>query len=149
MTAPILELADLVAADLNDANLGFTAVRDYLPVIDRRVIGDLQVFVVAKSEESSPHARGGISLADRKIYVCVLKKLSQGSNNSFDRGEIDAIFNTTIEPIKSRLSFGSLGNYSWIKTDHETLFDAGHLEKDRQLTSVMTVTYRSLDTNAG
>jgi len=144
MSDPIIELADLVVADLNDASLGFTAVRAYLPVLKREELSsDLKVFVIPKSEVSLPHSRS-VSQTDWTVYIGVIKKLGRGSADSFDLAELDSL-RDVVKSIRDRLKFSKLGPFTWIRSENETLFDPDHLEEYRQFTSVLNVTYRGLE----
>jgi hypothetical protein len=149
MTTPILDLADQVTAYLNDpiwqAPLGyaFTAKRAYLPLKSLIDVAALTVLVIPVDEETTIETRTR-TLDDRQINVGIIKKLAAGPDDSFDQTEIDGLFNGLIEPIKTRLKFARLTDYGWIKTKHSPIYDPSHLEQQRQLTSVLTVTYRSL-----
>jgi hypothetical protein len=143
MDDPIIELADLVTASLNDGDLGFTAVRGYLPDLKRKDLGsEIKVFVIPKAETGQPQSRS-VEQVDFDIYIGVIKKLSQGSQDTFDQGELDDL-RDAVRSIKNRLKVSRLGNYTRLRTLNDPLFDAEHLADQRQFTSIITVTYRGL-----
>ena len=143
MTDPIVELANLVTAALNEGSLGFTAVRGYLPDLKRKDLGsDIKVFVIPKGETGQPHSRS-VEQVDWDIYIGVIKKLKQGPQDTFDETELDGL-RDIVRAIKDRLQASKLGNFTRIRTLNDPLFDVEHLVDQRQFTSVITITYRGL-----
>ena len=141
MADPIITLADGVKDALNGAGLGFTsAVRDYLPTINRDELEDMQVFVIPAGETIVAASRASTA-HDYVIDVGVIKPLSVGEDNSFDKDELDACRNT-VNSIKQWAKFKQVGTASWQKTENDPLFIQEHLDTNRQFTSVVKLTFR-------
>ena len=143
MTDPIIELAELVTAALNEGSAGFVSVRGYLPDLKRKDLGsEIKVFVIPKGETEQPHSRS-VEQVDWDIWIGVIKKLKQGSQDTFDETELDDL-RGVVRAIKDRIKGSKLGNFTRIRTLNDPLFDVEHLADQRQFTSVITVTYRGL-----
>jgi hypothetical protein len=149
--ARIIDLADLLVAAINDSGLGITARRGYLPLLKRESsVDSLSCLVIPKSDAATLDSRS-TQLADREIFVGLIQKLDPGGGDTFDTAAIDALM-CVMQELKDVISFGVLGDdansYTWIKTEHTTLFDPEHLEQFRQFTSILTVTYRNEEQKA-
>jgi hypothetical protein len=146
-----IELADLVTAGLNAADLGFTATRCYLPVLDRSNLDAINVFVIPASDESEIASRVHVK-ADYKVDIGLLKSLVVGEDNSFSNAELDGLM-LKVRAIKNwlkaeanRRQEGEEFVYVWHKTDHTPLYFPEHLESKRQFTSFVTANYRATET---
>lgn len=148
MDDPITRLAQLVVNAINSGDLGVEAKRGYLPDVKRKdLTGTVQVLVIPKGENGTPINRNNEESIDWEIYVGVIKKLRKGSDDSFSDEELDGL-RDLVRAIKNRLrdtSFQADG-FSRVSTLNDPLYDPDHLEKNRQFTSILTITYRGIVT---
>ena len=134
----ITDLADAVAASLNAGSFGmpFTAERLHQPSFDLAELAELHVSVVPKSQTITNATRQH-SFFDCAIDVGVQKKVA-------DDSEVDALLDL-VEEIADHLRLKRLDDYptaAWLSIEHEPVVASEHLDQNRQLTSVLTVTYR-------
>jgi len=134
----ITELADAVAASLNAGSFGmpFTAERLHQPSFDLAELAELHVSVVPKSQTITNATRQH-SFFDCAIDVGVQKKVA-------DDAEVDALLDL-VQEIADHLRLKRLDDYptaAWLSIEHEPVVASEHLDQNRQLTSVLTVTYR-------
>jgi len=134
----ITELADAVAASLNAGSFGmpFTAERLHQPSFDLAELAELHVSVVPKSQTITNATRQH-SFFDCAIDVGVQKKVA-------DDAEVDALLDL-VQEIADHLRIKRLDDYptaAWLSIEHEPVVASEHLDQNRQLTSVLTVTYR-------
>jgi len=134
----ITALADAVAASLNAGSFGmpFTAERLHQPSFDLAELAELHVSVVPKSQTITNATRQH-SFFDCAVDVGVQKKV-------FDDAEVDALLDL-IQEIADHLRLKRLDGYptaAWLSIEHEPVVASEHLDQNRQLTSVLTVTYR-------
>jgi len=134
----ITELADAVAASLNAGSFGmpFTAERLHQPSFDLAELAELHVSVVPKSQTITNATRQH-SFFDCAVDVGVQKKVA-------DDAEVDALLDL-VQEIADHLRLKRLDDYptaAWLSIEHEPVVASEHLDQNRQLTSVLTVTYR-------
>jgi len=134
----LINIADAVAASLNAASFGqpFTAERLYQPAFELADLADLKVSVVPKSVTIATASRDG-SYFDCSVDVGIQKKIA-------DDAEIDGLVDLA-EEIADHLRMKRLDDVPeavWLSIEHEPVVAAEHLEQQRALTSILTVTYR-------
>jgi hypothetical protein len=140
MTAQLILLADAVVAELNAHAFSqpFTAQRLCLPVFELKEMQNLHVTIVPQGLSIIPTSRSRDSV-DYAIDVAVQKKLA-----SLDAAEIDPLL-TLVEEIADFFRHRRLAAHpeaAWIKTENEPVYSQEHLRGLRQLTSVLTLTFR-------
>ncbi len=131
-------LADAVKQSLNGASFSmpFTAERLHQPSFNLAELATLRVSVVPKSQAIATASRGN-SFFDCAIDVGVQKKVA-------DDAEVDDLLDL-VEEIADHLRLKRLEQYpsaAWLSIEHDPVVAAEHLDQNRQLTSVLTVTYR-------
>ncbi|MCC6910375.1 MAG: hypothetical protein IT430_20765 [Phycisphaerales bacterium] len=131
-------LADAVTESLNGASFSmpFTAERLHQPSFNLAGLATLRVSVVPKSETIATASRAN-SFFDCAVDVGVQKKVA-------DDTEIDVLLDL-VEEIADHLRLKRLDEYpsaAWLSIEHDPVVAAEHLDQNRQLTSVLTVTYR-------
>lgn len=138
----ITEVADAVTASLNAASGGgefsqeFTAERLHQPSFELPELETLHVSVVPKSLTITNATRQH-SFFDCAIDVGIQKRVAGD-------GEVDALLDLAQE-IADHLRIKRLDEYpqaAWLLIAHEPVVASEHLDQNRQLTSVLTVTYR-------
>ena len=149
--ARLIEIADAVVAELNDAGPGrfgswpdsVAAVRAYQPQFDLKDMAELHVTVVPGSWDTSPLDRSG-DQDDYAVQIGVQKKLSDGSDTDAEVDDLAGLVREIADFLKRRplpLAPGAV----WIRTQNNPFLLAEHLEELRQFTSVLAVTYRVLE----
>jgi len=138
--AVIADIADAVVAELNSGSFSqtLTAQRRYLPTFDLADMQDLQVTVVPKSVAILPGGRSH-NQHDYAIDVAVQQKLQTTDNT-----EIDDLL-TLVDEIADHFRFKRLGSFPgavWLKTENDPVYAQEHLQELRQLTSILTLTFR-------
>jgi len=134
----ITEVADAVTASLNAGEFSqeFTAERLHQPSFDLSDLQTLRVSIVPKSVTITNATRQH-SYFDCAIDVGVQKKVS-------DDGEVDALLDLAQE-IADHMRMKRLADYpqaGWLAISHQPVVASEHLDQNRQLTSILTVTYR-------
>jgi len=134
----LINIADAVAASLNAASFGqpFTAERLYQPAFELVDLADLKVSVVPKGVTIATASRDG-SYFDCAVDVGIQKKIANDA-------EIDGLVDLA-EEIADHLRMKRLDDVPeavWLSIEHEPVVAAEHLEQQRALTSILTVTYR-------
>lgn len=137
----ITDLADAVAASLNDASFSaeFIAERLHQPSFDLAELSELHVSVVPRSQTIANATRQH-SFFDCEIDIGVQKKLAPGNTDA----EVDALLDL-VQEIADHLRLKRLADYpeaGWLAIAHDPVVASDHLDQNRQLTSVLTVTYR-------
>jgi hypothetical protein len=138
--AIVIDIADAVAAELSDGEFSqeFTAVRQYRPEFELPEMKDLHVTVVPKGVAITSLGRG-VNQHDYQIDVAVQKKLA-----TEDSAELDPLM-ALMEEIADFFRMRRLSSYpsaAWVKTENEPIYSQEHLGEMRQLTSVLTLTFR-------
>ena len=136
----ITDLADAVTVSLNAAPGGFseefTAERLHQPSFDLAELAELHVSVVPKAQTITNATRQH-SFFDCAIDIGVQKKVA-------DDAEVDALLDL-VQEIADHLRLTRLDDYpsaAWLSIEHEPVVASEHLDQNRQLTSILTVTYR-------
>ena len=134
----ITDVADAVASSLNDGtfSMEFIAERLHQPSFELPELADLHVSVVPKSVTITNATRQH-SYFDCAVDVGVQQKVNGDS-------EVDALLGL-VEEIADHLRHQRLTDYpqaAWLSIEHDPVVAAEHLDQNRQLTSVLSITYR-------
>jgi len=134
----LIAIADAVTASLNAGSFGtpFTAERLYQPAFELADLADLKVSVVPKGVTIATASRDG-SYFDCAVDIGIQKKIA-------DDAEIDGLVDLAGE-IADHLRMKRLDDVPeavWLSIEHEPVVAGEHLEQQRALTSILTVTYR-------
>ncbi|MCL4742277.1 MAG: hypothetical protein KJZ54_08745 [Phycisphaerales bacterium] len=134
----LIAIADAITASLNATSFGqpFTAERLYQPAFELADLADLKVSVVPKGVTIATASRDG-SYFDCAVDIGIQKKIA-------DDAEIDGLVDLA-EEITDHLRMKRLADVPeavWLSIEHEPVVAAEHLEQQRALTSILTVTYR-------
>jgi hypothetical protein len=138
----IVDIADAVLAELGTATFSkpFVAQRAYRPLFDLAEMKDLHVTVVPKGLGKTLISRGALQ-SDYLIDVAVQQK-----PESIDNAALDALM-VLVAEIAKHFEFKRLSAAPviWIGTDNAPIYSPEHLEKFRQFTSVLTLTFRGAE----
>lgn len=134
----LVAIADAIAASLNAGSFGqpFTAERLYQPAFELADLANLKVSVVPKGVTIATASRDG-SYFDCAVDIGIQKKITGDT-------EIDGLVDLA-EEIADHLRMKRLNDVPeavWLSIEHEPVVAAEHLEQQRALTSILTVTYR-------
>jgi dTDP-D-glucose 4,6-dehydratase len=134
----ILQLADAVTASLNAGTFGqqFTALRLHQPSFDLPELQTLRVSVVPKSLTIQNASRQH-TFFDCAVDVGIQQKVDNDNR-------VDELLDLAQE-ITDHLRLQRLASYpqaAWLAIQHDPVVASEHLDQNRQLTSVLTVTYR-------
>lgn len=146
MPAKIIEIADAVAADLNAApktgapgfSQAFTAERTYRPTFDLADLKTLKVTVVPKAVTATAVTRTK-SQYDCQIDVAVQKKFSE---MPADGDALMALVQEIADYLRGRPLAGC-SDAAWLGCQNVPVFVPEHVEEFRQITSILTLTYRA------
>jgi hypothetical protein len=139
-------LADALSDEGNDFSLEFTAARAYQALVELPEMKDLHVTVVPKGVAMVPADRSRVQ-HEVQVDIAVQKKLGPATDDEEEydeQAELDGLMGL-VEEIADFLKFRRLGSQptaAWVKTDNDPIYSQDHLERLRQFTSVLTVTYR-------
>ena len=138
-------LADALSDEGNDFSLEFTAARAYQALLELPEMKDLHVTVVPKGVALAPADRSRVQ-HDVQVDIAVQKKLGPTSDEEEydEQAELDGLMGL-VEELSDFLKFRRLGSQptaAWVKTENDPIYSQDHLERLRQFTSVLTVTYR-------
>ena len=144
--ATIIDIADAVAATLNDAgepgfSQPFTAERKALPAFELADLTGLHVTVVPKAVEITGASRS-LCQYDHQIDVGVQKKT--GTDLEADVAALCGLVAEIAAFLKQRPLTG-LSGVAWVRTANEPVYAPEHLAEKRLFTSVLTVTYRTME----
>lgn len=134
----LVAVADAIVASLNAGSFGqpFTSERLYQPAFELADLAELKVSVVPKGVTIATASRDG-SYFDWAVDVGIQKKIA-------DDAEIDGLVDLA-EEIADHLRMKRLDDVpeaAWLSIEHKPVVAAEHLEQQRALTSILTVTYR-------
>ena len=134
----ITDIADAVVASLNAGTFSepFTAERLHQPSFELADLQTLRVSVVPKSLEIRNASRQH-SFFDCTIDVGLQQKVD-------DDTRVDDLL-VLAEEIADHLRLQRLADYpqaAWLSIEHDPVVASEHLDQHRQLTSVLSVTYR-------
>jgi len=136
--ADILELADLLVAELNAYSFSqaFQAVRGYLPTFELTELNALKVTVVPKQDEGKLDTRSS-SAHEFAIDIGIQEKPP-----TIDNADLDPLMYLTQE-ISDYFLFGKRpGGTTLIAPQVRILYLQEHLHKFRQFTAVLTLTFK-------
>ncbi len=135
------DLAAALVADLNATVFSrpFIAVRAYLPRFELGEMENLHVTVVVAGRTLQPASRTLLQV-DHRLDIAVQQRLA-----GEDVAACDPLLLLVAE-IADHLAGHRLPAApaaTWIRSEHEPLIDATHLNEWRQFTSLLSVTYRT------
>lgn len=142
---PLVDLCERVKQSLHTVGL-LAASRNYLPGFGQEQLeeGEYHLFVVPRRETAEANTRSRDQL-DRQVMIALVAKLRTGASDTFDRSQLDGLM-ATMRQIKSHLRVHRrLGDFGWVRTEHEPIFDPEAMETHRQFASVVTATYRTIE----
>ena len=145
----IVDIAEAVKTELNAAADGtfgadFTAERGYVPQFELKELEDLKVIVVPRAREDAAEGRN-VAREDVRIDIGVLKKLSGTEAEMIAAADT---LTTVVEQIIEFFRHRRLTEYAaaaWIATANDPIYSPEHWREQRQFTSVVTLTYRVLE----
>ena len=139
-----VDIADAVVATLNAASFSrpVTAERAYLPRYELSEMRDLRVTVVPKQMATTTASRGAAS-RDVTLDVAVQQKLAPGSSERDQNDELMVLSEQIAEHLRTATLVGQPGA-KWVRSEHTAIYAPEHLEQMRQFTSVVSVTYRTI-----
>ena len=138
MAADIINVADAIVTELNATTLSqpFTAARGYLPTFDLAEMNELKVTVVPKEDDDKLDTRSQSS-HDYAIDIGVQKKPPAIENTDLDPLML------LVQEIADHFLFGQqAAGATLIAPTVRILYLQEHLQKLRQFTSVITLTFR-------
>jgi len=138
MAAEILNLADAIVTELNGHtfSLPFTSERGYLPTFDLQEMDELKVTVVPKEDDGKLDTRTA-STHDYAIDIGVQKKPP-----AIDNTDLDPLM-LLVQEIADHFLFGKqAAGATLISPTVRVLYLQEHLQKLRQFTSVVALTFR-------
>lgn len=136
--AEIIDLADAIVTALNAGTFSesFTAERGYLPTFDLPDMDTLRVTVVPRQEEGRLDTRNS-SVHEYSIDIAIQKKPTALTNTL-----LDALMRVVQEIADFFLFDTNPENTTLITPSIRILYLQDHLQKFRQFTSVVTLTFR-------
>jgi len=150
MTAILLQIADDVAALLNqaDLSLSFTAQRLHFVRRDLQSLGSaIHVAVVPRSRETDNHSRQSVR-HEPQIMVAVQRKLDQQDQSA----RIDELVDLTdaIEAHLRRraLPTPALAGVRWTRSELTLPYSAEDLDQQNLFLSILTLTYTAVEADA-
>jgi len=138
----VTDIADAVAAELNTHSFSqsFTAQRQYVPTFELAEMKDLHVTVVPKSVTTAIATRS----SDQVDYAVDGIQQKLGSDPVAQADGLMALVTEVARFLKGR-RLAAAPEVSWVQTTNEPIFSPEHYEQLRQFTSVLTVTYRTIE----
>ena len=136
--ADIIDVADAIVTELNGHSFSqpFTSARGYLPTFDLQEMGELKVTVVPKEDDGKLDTRTA-STHDYAIDIGVQKKPP-----AIDNTDLDPLM-LLVQEIADHFLFGKqAAGATLISPTVRVLYLQEHLQKLRQFTSVITLTFR-------
>ena len=136
--ADIINVADAIMTELNVTSFShqFTAARGYLPTFDLKGMDELKVTVVPKEDDGKLDTRSQ-STHDYAIDIGVQKKPPAIENTDLDPLML------LVQEIADHFLFGQqAAGATLIAPTVRILYLQEHLQKLRQFTSVITLTFR-------
>lgn len=142
-TSKTIAIAKAVTEELNGGSYtqSFTAARSYKRKIDLEELSSLRVTVIPESEEIDKQTRA-TTLDDFRVAVVVQKKIAVDSEGQKQTQEVDTLLDFT-EELKNTFRFGDqMASATWMRTDHDPLYDQDKLDEFNVFESVFTLNYR-------
>ena len=136
--ADIINVADAIVTALNGEAFSqpFTAARGYLPTFDLQEMNELKVTVVPKEDDGKLDTRTA-STHDYSIDIGIQKKPPTINNTDLDPLML------LVQEIADHFLFGQqAAGATLISPAVRVLYLQEHLQKLRQFTSVVTLTFR-------
>jgi len=138
----LIDLAEAVRVGLNAETFSmiFTPIRTYRPVFDLQEMATLRVSVVPKAILIVKADRLR-NQRDLVIDIGIQQKITTPG-----QGSMDALMDL-VEEIETYLEAEdnrTFGTAVWVSTENAPVFSQEHLADLRQFTSILTVTYRSI-----
>jgi hypothetical protein len=141
--AVLTQIADAVAAGLNDASLSqsFTATREYLPEIELADgATDLSV-VVVPGRLASEWATRAASRTEHGVDIGIRKKLAADESN--DNATLDPLVRL-VEEITDLVKGARPDDYPTAictRVENDPIYSRQHLRELRQFTAILRLTY--------
>ena len=131
--------------DLLDAaslSMAFTPTREHVTDVELPDLSDLAVTVIPRARELDVAGRA-MSKQDLLIDVAIRKKLAAVDT---EQAQIDALDYFT-EEVVELLAFTRLTDpdAEWVGSENVPAYDAEHLRKFRQYTSIVTLRFRVIE----
>ena len=137
----LIEIAEAVKDRLNTTNFGqsFVAQRKYVPVFELSEMDSLHVTVVPKATDAELADRARLQ-QDYQIDIGIQKRIDPDKTD-----EVDPLM-TLVEKIADHFAALRLENprAACIHVENRPVFDPEHMQQMRQLTSVLTLTFRTV-----
>ena len=139
--ATIAQIAEAVKVALagGSFNVSFTPAREYLPAYDLEDLADLKVVVVPKGRDESLAGRG-VNQTEAQVDIGVMKKLTDLTPATVD--PLIALVEEIVAFFRRKNLTADSETAAWIRTENDPLYSTEHMQKFRQFTSVITLTYR-------
>ena len=136
----ITQVAEAVVAELNATTFSqpFTAERHYVPRFDLPDMHTLHVTVVPRDLTTQSAGRGPLQ-QDVSIDIAVQQRPPDDTLASLD--PLLALPEELAEHFRHK-RLDSFPAAMWVRTEHRTIYAPEHLERLRQFTSVVTLTFR-------
>lgn len=137
--AVITDIANAVTDRLNGAvfSQGFTAAMSFRPQYRLKELGTLKVTVVPKGSVRTLESRSA-ERKDHEVDIGILRRVA-------DDAEIQALLDL-VEEIEEHFredrSLAGVPGAACMEIGNDPIYDPEHLDKYRQFTSVVTLTYR-------
>src|SRR5690606_879281 len=144
-----IDIADAVVAELanGDFSQPFIPVRRVLPEYDLEELQDLRVTVVPASIAIEGSTRS-VSQHDVRIDIGIQKKLTTaGTAIDTEVAQLCDLVEEIGAYLKRRplaALLGVLPGVVWVRMENEPIYAADHLAQQRTFTSVLSLTYRTL-----
>lgn len=158
-----LAIADAVVAALNGSackgfladafdGLGnvptYTAQRHYVPEFLLKDMGTLKVLVVPKEVEYELEGRSN-DRGRHQVYVCVAQRFQQDGTGKTDadKAVLDKLVLLTDRIgryFRDCVRLPGRESVAYSTREHRPIYDADHLYKNHQLTSLLTLTFREV-----
>ena len=139
MPAAILELADAVVLDLNEATFSqpFVSQRAYLPRWKLEELATIRVTIVPKDDVGERASRVQWQ-EDYQLDVAIQQRL--GTNETEQMDTLILLGQELADYFKTRNPTGNVATL--VAVAFAPLFDPEHLEKHKTLTTVINLTFR-------
>ena len=136
----LIDIADAVTTELNGADFGrpFTAVRRYVPLFELSEMDVLHVTVVPRGTDAELVDRARVQ-QDYQIDVGVQQRIDPDKPE-----EVDPLL-TLVQQIGDHFTGMQISEprATCIRVENRPVYDPEHLSRLRQLTSVLTLTFRT------
>jgi len=135
----IIELADVIVAELRAEPLQIDAVRAYRPEFELPELQTLRVSVVPRGIEITSSNRS-LNRHDISIDVGVQKKVDADDSTALD--SLMMLVQRIADQLRiKRLNLPGGGGAVWSKTANDPIYSPEHLQTKNVFTSVLTFTF--------